>query len=97
MISIKDIRKIKLSGLVGLLVGCAAMTANLRLTSEEESYLEKANAFPLEFVIPKSQADDAWGRAQSFIAKYSDMKLQTATDFILQTYNPMRESGDYGY
>jgi len=81
--------------LVGLLVGCAATTASLRLTSEERDYIEKAKVFPLEFVIPKAEANEAWGRAQTFISKHSGMRLQTATDFVLETHNPI--SGAYGY
>jgi len=90
---------------LGLLSGCAAWKlppitpeeqARLdEFAREEQTYLAKAMPFPLEFTIPKGEADEAWGRAQSFIGRYSSMKLQIATDFILQTYNP---SGiDFGY
>lgn len=81
---------------LGLLSGCAT-TSMLKLTPEEQTYLEKAKAFPLEFTIPKSEADEAWGRAQSFIGRFSSMKLQTATDFVIQTYNPASPAVDFGY
>jgi len=81
---------------LALLTGCAT-TSMLKLTPEEQMYLEKAKAFPLEFTIPKSQADEAWGRAQSFIGRFSSMKLQTVTDFVIQTYNPISPNVDFGY
>jgi hypothetical protein len=80
----------------GILTGCAT-TSMLKLTPEEQTYLEKAKAFPLEFTIPKSEADEAWGRAQSFIGRFSSMKLQTVTDFVIQTYNPGSGDVDFGY
>jgi hypothetical protein len=51
---------------------------------------------PLEFKVPKADIEDTWGRANLFIAKYSTMKLQMATDMLLETYNPVT-STDYGY
>ena len=91
---------------LGLLSGCAAWKlppitpeeqARLdEFAREEQTYLAKAMPFPLEFTIPKGEADEAWGRAQSFIGRYSSMKLQIATDFIIQTYNPGSLSG-FGY
>ena len=81
---------------LALLAGCAT-TSMLKLTPEERTYLEKAKAFPLEFTIPKSEADEAWGRAQSFIGRFSSMKLQTVTDFVIQTYNPRSTDVDFGY
>ena len=50
---------------------------------------------PLEIKIPSSDIVSAWGRAQSFIGRYSDMKLQSATDFIIETHTPTRLG--YGY
>lgn len=70
-----------------VLVGCTSITMK-NLTPEERNYFEIVEAFPLEFTMPKVEADDAWGRAQSFIGRFSSMKLQTVTDFVIQTYNP---------
>ncbi|MHA1305140.1 MAG: hypothetical protein ACTSPI_15690 [Candidatus Heimdallarchaeaceae archaeon] len=82
--------------MIGLLSSCAT-TSMLKLTPEEKTYLEKAKAFPLEFTIPKSEVEEAWGRAQSFIGRFSSMKLQTVTDFVIQTYNPRSGDVDFGY
>lgn len=65
--------------------------------SEQQAYLERAKSFPFEFIIPKSEADDAWGRAQSFIGRFSSTKLLTVTDFVIQTFDPMDCSDEYGY
>ncbi len=77
--------------------GCAATTSTMTLTPEEQTCLQKAKAFPLEFTIPKDQEAEAWGRAQSFLGRFSSMKLQTVTDFVIQTYNPPGSLRDFGY
>lgn len=46
--------------------------------------------------IPKSEGDDAWGRATVFVNKHSDMKIQVASDNIIDTYNPTKP-GYRGY
>jgi len=67
------------------------------LTPEQQHYLSGIARESLTFRIPRTQEGDAWGRAQSFLGKYSSMKLQTATDYVLQTYNPAQNQVDYGY
>lgn len=64
---------------------------------EEQNYLAKVESSPLRFTIPKSELPDAWGRAQSFIAQYSDMKIQILSNNVIQTYNPRDDSINYGY
>jgi hypothetical protein len=64
---------------------------------EEQAYVQKVAAFPTRFTIPKTELPDAWGRAQSFISQYSDMKIQIATNNVIQTYNPSDSSIDIGY
>lgn len=74
-----------------LLSGCvhtAFVKPNYSLL--QQSYVDKVMACPLEVGFGKDQIQDAWGRAQAFIAKYSDMKLQVVTDYSIQTYNPER-------
>ena len=62
-------------------------------------YVQKALKTPLKFEVPKDKAEDTWGRIQVFISKFSSMKIQTATDYIIETFNPTkREFGaKYGY
>lgn len=74
-----------------LLTGCAAFAIPKYLTNptpEESLYMEKVRDQPLEFEISESDVKTAWGRAQSFIGQYSSMKIQIATDYVIQTYNP---------
>ena len=61
------------------------------------SSLARAMATPLTFTVPKDKSDEAWGRVNSFIARYSTMKIQTASDYIIQTYNPTDKFNAYGY
>src|SRR5690242_18680637 len=55
------------------------------LISQREFQVKK---IPLVFKLPKSESDDAWGRANLYLANNSTMKIQTASDYLLETYNP---------
>ena len=61
------------------------------------SSLARAMATPLTFTVPKDKSDEAWGRVNSFIVKYSTMKVQTVSDYIIQTYNPIDNFHAWGY
>lgn len=37
---------------------------------------------------------DAWGRAQSWVALNSKLKIQTATDYLIETYGPQASEGN---
>jgi hypothetical protein len=47
----------------------------------------RAMAFPLRLSVDKDASELAWGRAQAFVGRFSSMKLQVATDCVIQTYN----------
>ena len=66
-----------------LIIGC--QRPQPEWTSAEHSYIVKAEEQPTTFTVPKSASNDAWGRVQSFVAQYSDTKIVTATDFVLET------------
>lgn len=62
-----------------------------------------ASAFELEcqdnlgiVTVPKSESDDAWGRATVYVNKHTDMRIQVASDNIIDTYNPTKTT-DRGY
>ena len=55
-----------------------------------QSYVMRAKQTPLTFKVPKEKEEEVWGRIQSFIAKYSSMKIQVATDYVVETYNPLK-------
>ncbi len=60
-----------------------------RLLQEEQAeFIANGRAV----ILPRNQSDEAWGRAVSFVAKNSDMKVQIATDLMIDTYNPTSES-----
>jgi hypothetical protein len=42
-----------------------------------------------KFSIPKEKEKEAWSRAISYINNNSDMKIQTQTDYMIETYNPI--------
>ena len=55
-----------------------------------QKYVARANQTPLTFKVPKEKEEEVWGRIQSFIAKHSSMKIQIATDYVIETYNPLK-------
>nr|MBN2277426.1 hypothetical protein [candidate division Zixibacteria bacterium] len=65
--------------------------------TRRKNCLEMAKRCPLEFSMPIEESENAWGRAQSFIGRFSSIKLQTATDYVIQTYNPISGDTDFGY
>jgi hypothetical protein len=49
-------------------------------------------------VYTKDNIEAAWARAQQFISICSSMKIQVATDYVIETYNPPpRYPISYGY
>ena len=67
------------------------------LTPEQHNYITALPNIPTEFEVPKQEADDAWARAQTFIAEHSPLRIQTASDYIVETYKPMDLKALYGY
>lgn len=41
--------------------------------------------------LPKSQSDDAWGRATVYVNKHATLRIQVASDNIIDTYNPVSD------
>lgn len=83
--------------LIMLCVGCAQyMDRPPTAIGDEAIYLEKAMATPLTFSVAKEKAEEAWSRINGFIGQYSSMKIQTASQYIIQTYNPS-DTIHYGY
>jgi len=78
------------------LFGCTS-TSMMKLTPAEQEYLAKAKQAPSRFYVAPGKVPEIWGRAQSWIGRYSSMKLQTVTDYIIQTYNPGGSGVNFGY
>lgn len=74
-------------------------TSCVTLSPEQKAYVDTVMRQPTTFRVSKAQAEETWGRGQSFIGQHSSMKIQVATDYVLQTYNPSDQSYgiDYGY
>ena len=82
---------------------CACATTRT-LTPYQQGELDKVRYQPTTVSITEDNFKEAWGRAQSFLARFSNMKMQTVTEYVLDTYNPLKNSGGvknmfvaYGY
>ncbi len=83
-------RKILIIFITISLLGCGMSLINTtNISDDDRNYLDRASVFPFEFIISKDEDEGTWKRAQSYIGLYSSMKLQVATDTILETYNPV--------
>ena len=67
-----------------LFSGCVARR---QLTPEDHAYSNRAMMPPLSFSVANDKVADLWGKAQVWITQYGSMKIQTVTDYIIQTYN----------
>ena len=67
----------------------------MQYVGSERKYQEVINT-ETTFILPRSEAKDAWGRAQVFVSDYSTFKIQVATNFIIETQPPNGMAG-YGY
>ena len=67
----------------------------IKLTPEEKSYLDRAMAQPLTFTVKSEDSNRLWGMAQAFIGKYASMKIESASDYVIETYNPVESR--FGY
>ena len=85
--------------IVSLLFGCLLTGCAAKLQFAEKICIERAKSFPLEFVIPETDSYEAWGRAHSFVGRFSTMRIAHTDDFIVQTYSPLVHGFDvaYGY
>jgi hypothetical protein len=50
-----------------------------------------------EAVCDDANCDECWERAQLWIVKHSKWKIQTATNVLIQTYNPTGSDPSYGF
>lgn len=51
---------------------------------------------PSALLAPKERGEEMWGRAVAFVSTHSDMKIQSQTDYLLQTFNPIKK-GQIGF
>lgn len=80
-------KTIILLAIVFLAVAC--FVPPVATTPEEADYLARVNAQPLTFRVPAAQSNDAWGRIQSWIGRFSIyLKIKTVSDYVIETENP---------
>jgi|GEM_PF-1024724 len=88
------------------LYSCTLLLQQEPLDPEDQAYIDKVQSFPyfnkydttLSFRLPREEAEDAWGRTQVFIEKWSDMKVARITDYVIETYMPPKTGeGRFGY
>jgi len=75
--------------LLFLIGGLSFCTPNIQTTPREQAYLQRALRTPLQFKVEKEKDDIVWGRINSWISRFSSMKVQVANDYMIQTYNPV--------
>lgn len=67
-------------------------------TEGVKTALAPAEGIAFEAVCASGDCPQYWERAQLWLAKHSNMKIQTSTDVLLQTYNPSSSAGStYGF
>ena len=62
-------------------------------TEGVKTALEPAEGIAFEAVCSADDCPQYWERAQLWLAKHSNMKIQTSTAVLLQTYNPPSSAG----
>jgi hypothetical protein len=75
-------------------LSAACITAPKRppLTPTEQAEFDAVMATPLTIQMTTEDGALAWGRAQVWVQNNSVMKIQTVSDFIIETYNLNCES-----
>ena len=81
-----------ISGIL-FLTGCAAK----QITPEIQAYDRRVMSQPTSLSVPSENSEEVWSRAQQFIATLSSFRIQTATDYVIQTYMMESSWPKYGY
>ncbi len=76
---------------IALFAGCS-----LRVTPDQKKYMRELISTPSEFMIPQTKVAESRGKAQVWLARYTEMKPQIMTDYVVITYTGMAQ-GDYSY
>ena len=71
--------------------GCTSVSSRL------QPVLAPAQNMGDSVICCKDKCKIEWQRAQVWVAKHSKWKIQTATDVLIQTYNPAGYDPSYGF
>lgn len=82
---------------IGLLFCGLSVLGSQKLKPKEVEYLEKAMDAELQFKLPVDEANKAWKRIETFIKKFSSMKIKISDDTVIETLPPTRGMIRYGY
>ena len=63
---------------------------------DDPSFMAKMDKAPLVFSVQKDKSDEVWKRINFFISEYSMIKIQVATDILVETNSPGK-MGEFGY
>jgi hypothetical protein len=74
----------------------ASMT-DQKLKPKEQEYLENVMNAELQFKLPLKEAQKAWKRIETYIEKYSSMKIKIEDENIIETLQPTAGMTRYGY
>lgn len=74
------------------LAGCATSNNPALIAS-----LAPADSMGYELICESQDCAEQWQRAQVWVVKHSHWKIQTATDVLIQTYNPTGSMPTYGF
>lgn len=47
---------------------------------------------PLTFEVTKDKDEESWGRANYAASKFSTMKIQTASNYVIENFNPITQN-----
>ena len=89
----------KTFSLITIALLCFGLTVlgSQKLKPKEVEYLEKAMDAELQFKLPVDKANKAWKRIETFIKKFSSMKIKISDDTVIETLPPTRGMIRYGY
>lgn len=89
-------KTLTLSTIVFLCCGLTVLGSQ-KLKPKEVEYLEKAMDAELKFSLPVNEAEKAWKRIETFIKKFSAMKIKISNDSVIETLAPTQGMTRYGY
>jgi hypothetical protein len=74
-----------------ILLGCTPISTRLQPILAPASNMEDS------ITCCQTECNDAWQRSQLWLVKHSKWKIQTATDVVIQTFNPIKCDVSYGF
>lgn len=59
-----------------------------KLSEKEKAYVTEVKKASNSFAVPKAKAEEAWSRGINFISRFSGMKIQSSSDYHVETFHP---------